>query len=83
MTRHSAILIREGGSQITCDASGPHDNQKWAGWITFWKEDRPHISPLVSSDPVFDTAEDAIAAMELLVTQIREAPDTEIYGGQS
>lgn len=79
MTRHTALMLRNHpdydqaeGHGIDVTATGPHPNGKWAGWISFWRDKRPHISPLVLTDPSYDTAEEAKAAMTRLIEDVRK-----------
>lgn len=72
ISRHTAILIQSNGDDIRCEAAGPHpDTEKYGGWISLWRNDRPHIAPLVSSEYTFDTKEEAIAYMQDVVEEIR------------
>lgn len=76
MTRFTAILILTGGDQITCDSSGRDPRTgKYAAWVTFWVENRPHISPLLMSEFSYDTSRDAKHAAEDIVRTIRERGD--------
>jgi hypothetical protein len=65
-------FTRESGEGIEVDAFGPHANGKWAGWISFWRDRRPHISPLVMTNPTYDTADEARAAMVKLIEDVRK-----------
>ncbi len=72
ISRLAALIIQTNDEKdITADAAGQHDNGKYAGWITFWKYGRPHISPLISTEPIYDTAEQAEEAMQEIVAKIR------------
>ena len=80
MTRWTALMLQshpyytqESGEGIEVSASGPHPNGKWAGWVTFWRDRRPHISPLLSTEPIFDTKDEAKAAMTKLIEDVRKA----------
>lgn len=72
----TAIMIKYGtvGENITLDVTGPVDG-KYGWWISFWKDNRPHISPLLSAKPHYDTPEEARAAMEKVVEEIRAIKD--------
>jgi hypothetical protein len=54
---------------VRCEAAGPDQNGKWAGWIML-DVDRWH--PLLNSEPIYDNAQDARTAMEKVVKEIRE-----------
>ncbi len=55
---------------VECAAGGPDpENGKWVGWIM---KDEPRWSPLLNTDPIYDSKEEAVAAMEKLVRDIRK-----------
>lgn len=60
------------GDGIGCDGAGPYPNGKFAGWITLWRDKRPHISPLLSTEPVYDSVLVAKEAMQQFVNDIRK-----------
>ena len=76
ISRYTALLIKYGtiGDDITLDVTGPVDG-KYGYWITFWKNSRPHISPLISVKPHYDTREQAQQAMQKLVDEIKAIED--------
>lgn len=83
ITRFTAIMIqihpdytRETGEGIEVSAGGPNKEGKWTGWISFWRDGRPHISPLLSTHPIYDSKENAIKAMIDLVDNIRKTDVT-------
>ena len=57
-------------TDIVIDAGGPDENGKWAGWITLGEADR--FRPLLSTQPVYDSKEAAIAEMRETVKAIKE-----------
>lgn len=71
MTRMTFLMIKHNGAGIKCEAIGPTKDGKYAGWISYWKDDRPHICPLVSTSPVYESATEAEQAMRDAVTEIR------------
>ncbi len=72
ISRITALIIQTNEEKdITVDATGPHENGKYAGWITFWKYGRPHISPLISTEPIYDIAEQAKEVMQDAIAKIR------------
>lgn len=82
ISRLTAMLIqahpdldREAGYGIGVSASGPHPNGKWSGWVSFWRDGRPHICPMFSTDPVYDSAEEAEAAVKAGVAELRGLGD--------
>jgi len=77
ISRMTAYMIKYGtvGDDITLDVTGPDPNGKFGYWISFWKDKRPHISPLISVEPHYDTSEEAKAAMDKLVEEIRAIED--------
>lgn len=72
ISRLTAAMIKHG--EITTDVIGPVDG-KYGWWITFWKEGRPHIAPLVSAEPHYDTKEEAQTVMDKIVSDIRAMED--------
>ena len=77
ISRMTAAMIKYGklGEDITCDVTGPDPNGKYGYWITFWKDKRPHISPLLEVPPRYDSKEESQAAMDKLVQEIRGLDD--------
>lgn len=72
LDRYSALLIKHGaiGTDITLDVYGPVDG-KYGFWITFCKEGRPHICPLVEATPQYETEQAARDGMDRLVKDIK------------
>jgi hypothetical protein len=69
----TAIIIGAGGDDIVCDGAGPdYHSGKWSGLISLWQDKTPHIDPLVSTNPIYSTKEEAVKAMQDLVTQIQK-----------
>lgn len=66
-------LILKTRDDIVCTAGGPTKDGKYVGWITLGVEDR--FRPLLNSEPIYDSAEDATAAMRRTVEEIRALPD--------
>ncbi len=67
----NALIIQGQGDNVVCEPYGQsRKNSKWAGAINLYKEGHFHTT-LVSSQPVFDTAEKATQFMETLVAQVR------------
>jgi hypothetical protein len=74
MTRMTALMIKYNDG-IECEAVGPDGEGKFAGWISYWKDGRPHICPLVSTPHCFDTADEAVQAMRKGVDEVRAMDD--------
>lgn len=67
----NALTIQGQGDNIVCEVYGQsEENRKWAGAISLYKDGRFHIT-LISSRPVFDTAEKAVKFMESVVAEVR------------
>jgi hypothetical protein len=72
MTVLTALIIQTRGKDIHCDAGGPDKtNKKYCGWLTLYNGDE-YDHELVSTDPVFDTAEAAKKYMQDLVAEVRK-----------
>jgi hypothetical protein len=72
MSRLTALIILSRGDDIHVTSAGPCDG-KYIGWITLGEEDR--YRPLLNTEPIYDTSEQAEAAMRKVVDDIRGAPD--------
>ncbi len=70
----TAIIIQNRGEDVYADAGGPSENGKYTGWILL-KESRFH--PLLNSEPVYDTFDEAKCAMEDLIMEIRKGVQIE------
>lgn len=70
ITRLTAYTIAT-RDDIVIDAGGPAENGKFVGWITLGPEDR--YRPLLNSEPLYDTKEEAKAAMHKVVEEVRQA----------
>ena len=72
LSRMSAMMIQGNGDNVKCAAGGPcKETGKWAGWIELWKDGRLH-TPIVSTQPAYDSKEEAVKAMEDLVEEVRK-----------
>lgn len=70
----TALAIQ--GGPVRVSVGGPaKDNGKFVGWIL--KED-DRFSPLLNTEAIYDTPEEARAEMERLIKEIRE---TDLLGG--
>ncbi len=76
MTRITAFIIAT--NDVNCDAGGPDENGKWAGWIS--RMERENYRPLISTEPVYDSKEEAVAAMEDIVKSVKDWVDKECDG---
>jgi len=77
ISARTAIIISY--SDVVVTATGPAEstdhpewNGKYLGWITLGEEDQ--FRPLLNSDPYYNTPEEAIAAMNKIVEDIRANP---------
>ncbi len=67
----TSLTIQGNDDNIHCDAGGPSKrNGKYVGWISLWRNGELHCE-LLSTEPVFDTSEEAIKYMEDIVTKVR------------
>jgi len=56
---------------VRCEAGGPSEtHRKYIGWIML---DVPRWHPLLNTEPVYESAEDAVKAMEEVVAAVRRA----------
>lgn len=79
ITNLTAAIIRNNGDDISCYAGGPVDG-KYCGWICF-NEDRGTFAsggrdirprPLLSTEPIYDSREEAVDAMQKIVNEVRQ-----------
>lgn len=63
---------------IVCTQAGPAENGKYLGWITLGEDAR--YRALLNTEPVYDTPEEAVAAMEQLVVDTKAAVEKETKG---
>lgn len=68
MTRLTAMIIAS-RDDIIVTAGGPGNDGKYMGWITLGEEDR--CRPLLNSEAVYNSFEEAREAMERLVEEVR------------
>lgn len=72
ISRLTALMIKNG--KTTIRVVGPVENKY--GWdLDYWKNDSPHIAPLLSATPHYDTPEEAEAAANEVVRLIKKAKD--------
>jgi hypothetical protein len=63
----TALAIQ--GNKVSCQAGGPSpDNGKWVGWVMM---DVDRWAPLLNTEPIYDSQEEAVSAMKSLVKKIR------------
>ena len=63
---------------IVCTQAGPAENGKYLGWITLGKEDR--YRALINTEPIYNTPEEAVAAMEQFVIDTKKLVEEETGG---
>lgn len=61
-------MIIASRDDIHCTSAGPVEG-KYLGWITLGAEDR--FRPLLNTEPVYASAEEAVAAMKVIVEEIQ------------
>jgi len=65
----TALIIQS--NNVICDAGGPDpETGKFAGWIMM---DEERWSPLLNTEPIYSTLDDAKEAMENIVAMIKKA----------
>jgi len=74
MNLRTALIIQN-NSNVRCEAGGPckgppEEEGKYVGWIVL-NEGRWH--PLLNTEPIYSSAEQAIKAMEDLVEAVKKA----------
>ena len=67
MTRLTAIIIKT--NVVRCEAGGPTDEGNFVGWIM---KDVKRWEPLIQTEAIYDSKEEAIAAMKDIVADVRE-----------
>ena len=67
MTLLTALTIES--NEVCVTHAGPHANGLFSGWITHTDEKRR--GPILTSEPLYATPEEARAAMQAIVDQIR------------
>jgi hypothetical protein len=73
----TALEIHTNGGDIKCSAGGPDKNGKYTGWIELWRNGDLH-KPMLSTQPVYDTEEEATRVMESIVSEVRALSIKEI-----
>lgn len=77
ISRMTAGIIQSNNDDcIKCYAIKAH-NGKYIGVISFWKYGRPHIDPLLDTLAVYNSEDEAVAAMKQSVEEIRKF---DLYG---
>ena len=77
----TAMVIQSNEGNVRCEAIGPEvETGKWAGVVALYRGDEFHRYVL-SSTATFDSPEAAVAAMEVVVAEIR-AMDLESLPGR-
>ncbi len=71
MTRYTALVIQSGGD-IRCKPYQHKVTGKWAGAVNLYHDGSLHTT-LLSSKPVFESSEMAVAYMEDVVKRVRAA----------
>ena len=68
ISRLTALTIQN--RNVRCEAGGPtKDEGKYVGWVML---DVQRWHPLFSTQPIYDTKEEAVKAMEEIVEEIRK-----------
>ena len=76
MSRLTAMIIQS--REVVCSAGGPANNGKYVGWITLREEDR--YRPLLNSEAIYNSAEEAKSEMEKVVSQVRYEGECDCSG---
>lgn len=61
--------IIQSRDDIKVSAGGPAENGKYVGWITLGEDD--YYRPLLNSQPIYDSLEEAKEEMQKVVDDIR------------
>ena len=69
ITVYTALCIAN--NPVLCQAGGPDKDGKWTGWIM---KDEDRWSPLLNSQPIYESHDAAVKAMEEVVKAIRANP---------
>lgn len=78
MNRLSAMMIK-GNEDVRCEVAFDKETEKYSGWIMLYKKDSYHTA-IVSTNPEFDTKEDALKCVEDIVKKVRSMTSEEIWG---
>ena len=71
ISRWTALVIQDEGNDIRCEVFGqPSEDGKFAGAVNQYHGGYLHTT-LLSSKPMYNSAEQAVVAMEQVVTEIR------------
>lgn len=70
LSKLDAAVIQSRGDDIKCEAGGPSSEGKWSDWIMLYRRGE-FDHPVVSTQPIFNSAEEAINRMEEVVREIR------------
>jgi hypothetical protein len=71
ISRWTALVIQAVGNDIRCEVYGqPGKDGKWVGAVNQYHDDHLHTT-LLTSEPVHDSAEQAVVEMEEIVADIK------------
>ena len=71
MTLYTALVIQNPANDIRCEPYSQHKKtKKWAGAINLYHTESFHTT-LLSSEPIFESSEAAVAYMEDVVKQVK------------
>lgn len=68
----TALIIQDRGDDILCQGGGPDPaTKKYVGWISL-QEGHRGPRPLLSTEPVYNTEDEAVIAMKKIVEDVRK-----------
>jgi hypothetical protein len=70
VSRITALIIQTRGKDVVCDVGGPSEEDKYYGLISLHRNGE-FDHDLLSTEPIFNTKEQALIAMQDTVKQIR------------
>ncbi|MFA6228461.1 MAG: hypothetical protein WC668_04760 [Patescibacteria group bacterium] len=73
------LVIQNRGDDVKCDAGGPSKKGgKFVAWINLYNYGEYH-RPVLNTNDIFDSAEQAISWAERFVNAIRTEPEVELF----
>lgn len=77
ISNYTALLIAD-NPHVKVDVGGPSENGKYVGWIYIEESEETRYQPLLNTNPIFDTKQQAIDAMQKDVDFINSHKDEHV-----
>lgn len=77
ISRLTALQIQTHSDHVKCEADGPNGAGKYTGWISVYTKWR--WQPLLSTNPIYDSHDAAVEAMQGIVKSISEISFEDVF----